>query len=691
MAKDLLWEIGTEELPARFIEPAITSLKKAAEKKLKDLSLSYEDIKTAGTFRRLVLFIKGLAEKQEDREEEILGPSVTVGLTQDGGFSQALVGFAKKYGVNIEELKVKKTPKGEYFYLKRTIPGQNTEDLLPSLLLSLLKEIYFPKTMRWGSYELRFGRPIRWMVCLFGQKVIPIEIAGVKASNQTLGHRFLTPDPIPLSSADWEGYEKILENNYVVVTLKKRLNLTEQNILEVAKPYGIPEIDEDLLKENANLVEYPFPIVGKFSEEFLTLPEPLIITALKEHQRYFCLRNPEGNLLNYFIAVNNNRPRNWEIVKKGHERVTKARLEDAKFYFEKDLSQPLNHFLEKIKGIVYHVKCGTLWEKTQRLVDLSKYLALKLEYPSLLSKIEKTCLYAKIDAASEVVSEFPSLQGVMGKILLEHAGEKEVAQAVFEQYLPYPKEETLPQSFEGFILSLADKIDHLSALFGVNEKPSGEKDPYGLRRTAYGIVKLLIGKEKFLNLEEAIEFSLGLLEKQGFLKNQKALEEIRGFIQKRLEGEFLTLGFSKNILGVVLPLPLNPYDQYLRLKALSDFQERKDFIDLIIGFKRVAQLLKTVDQQPLLEEVEERLFQLEEEKQLYQQALSLRPILLSLIDRKDYLSYLDKLVSLKETIDKFFDKVFVMVEDEATRNNRLKVLKRVAELFENFGDFTAFI
>jgi glycyl-tRNA synthetase beta chain len=691
MNKNLLWEIGTEELPARFIEPALLSLQKAAEKKLKELFLDYQEIKTAGTFRRLVLFVKDLSEKQPDREEEVLGPSINVGLTKEGTFSQALIGFAKKYGVNPEHLKTKKTPKGEYFYFKRTIPGQKTKDLLPSLLLALFKEIYFPKTMKWGDYDVRFGRPIRWMVCLFGEEVIPIEIAGVQATNQTLGHRFLSPSPIVLNKADWEEYEKQLENNSVIVSPEKRLTFTKKSIFEVSQPYGVPEIDEDLLKENANLLEYPFPIVGSFPESFLTLPEPLITTALKEHQRYFCIRTLEGKLLNYFIAVNNNRPKDLGVVKKGHERVTKARLEDAKFYFEKDLSQPLSYFLEKIKGIVYHIKCGTLWEKTQRLIDLGKYLALKLDYPYLLSKIEKTCLYAKIDTASEVVSEFPSLQGVIGKILLEHKEEKDIAEAVFEQYLPSPKDETLPQSFEGIILSLADKIDHLCALFGVNEKPSGEKDPYGLRRAGYGIVKLLIGKEKFLDLEEAIEFSLSLLEKQGFLKNPKALEEITEFIKKRLEGEFLTLGFSKNVIGVVLQLPLNPYDQYLRLKALSDFQEKKDFVDLITGFKRVAQLLKTVDKQTLLEEVEENLIVLEEEKELYQQALNLRPVLLGLIEKKDYLSYLEHLVSLKEPIDRFFDKVFVMVEDEDLRNNRLKILQRVAELFERFGDFTAFI
>lgn len=691
MGKNLLWEIGTEELPARFIKPALESLKILAESKLQGAYLKYKNIKTAGTLRRLVLYVEDLAEKQEDREEEILGPSLSVGLNKDGSLSQAAIGFAKKHGVEPQDLKIKETPKGKYLYVKKIIPGEATEKLLPFLLLSILKEIYFPKTMRWGTYEIRFGRPIRWMVCLFGDKVIPIEVANVKSSAETKGHRFLTKTPLKIPEANYHLYESLLEKNYVIVDIEKRKLLTKEAILKACENIGTPEIYEDLLEENANLVEYPFPVVGEFSKEFLTLPEPLIITALKEHQRYFCIRDKEGKLLNYFVAINNNLPKDWETVKKGHERVTKARLEDAKFYFEKDLQKPLEYFVDQLKGIVYHVRCGTLWDKTQRLIEVGKFLAVKLGGESLLSSVEKACLFSKIDLASEVVGEFPSLQGIIGSILVENFGYRKISKAIFEQYLPSSQEEKLPESFEGTVLSVADKIDHLVSLFGINEKPSGESDPYGLRRAAYGIIKILIGKQIFLNLEEILKFALEILKKQNFLKNPNALYEIDLFLRKRLEVELINSGIKKNIINVVISLPLDPYDIYVRAETLKNFQERQDFTELIVGFKRVAQMLKHANEKEISESVDQNLFELEEEKHLYLKVAEIKPNLIHFLENKEYSKYLELLVSLKEDIDRFFDKVFVMVDNTSVRANRLSLLKTVSEVFYRYGNFTSFI
>lgn len=690
MGKNLLWEIGTEELPARFIKPALESLKISTELKLKNLYLDYKDIKTAGTLRRLTLVVEDLAEKQKDREEEILGPSLNVGLNKDGTLSQAAIGFARKHGVDLGELKIKETPKGKYLYIKRLIPGNPTEEILPPLLTTILKEIYFPKTMRWGTYEVRFGRPIRWMMCLYGEKIIPIEVANVRASSETRGHRFLTKKPFKLSRADYTEYENLLEKNYVIVDVNKRKLLTKEAVLKACENIGVPEIYEELLEENANLVEYPFPIVGKFSEEFLSLPEPLIITALKEHQRYFCIRDENGRLLNYFVAINNNLPKNWEVVRRGHERVTKARLEDAKFYFEKDLQKPSEYFFEQLKGIVYHIKCGTLWDKTERLVELGKFLANKLGNAQNLSSVERACLYSKVDLASEVVGEFPSLQGIMGSILTERLGYHDISRAILEQYLPSPQEETLPESFEGTVLSLADKVDHLVSLFGIGEKPSGESDPYGLRRAAYGIIKILTGKQLFLDLEEVIKFAVENLKKQGFLKNSAVFSEVDLFLRKRLEGELLNLGFKKSVINVVTSLNLNPYDIFLRARALKNFQERADFAELITGFKRVAQMLKSADEE-IPEIVDITLFELDEERNLYHKTLEIKPILADLIKSRQYTEYLEVLVSLKEYVDRFFEKVFVMVEDRRVRINRLSLLKMVSEVFYQYGDFTVFI
>lgn len=690
MKKNLLWEIGVEELPARFIVPALKSLEEIARKKFKENYLTFEEIKTAGTLRRITLFVKNLSEKQEEREEEIIGPSLKVGLDEKGNYTKAVIGFAKSLKVKPEDLIIKKTEKGEYFCLKRTIVGKETKELLPEILLDILKSIYFPKYMRWGNYNIKFARPIRWMVCLYGREVIPLKIANVETSNFTKGHRFLSEEPIKILEADWDGYREILKKNYVIVEVDERVKKTKEEILKISKNFGYPEMEESLLEENANLVEYPFPIVGEFPKEFLKLPEPLIVTALKEHQRYICLRDHKGKLINYFIAVNNNLPKNLEWLKKGHEKVTKARLEDAKFYFEKDLKEPLSKKVEKLKGIIYYIKCGTLYDKTQRLIELGEYLAKKINFQEDLEKIKKTCFYAKADLSSEVVKEFPSLQGIMGSIYAEYFGEKDIAKALYEQYLPSPQNENLPQTKEGLILSLADKIDHISSLFANGEKPTGESDPYGLRRSAYGIIKVLIGKEIFLNMEEVFIYHLNILEKQGYLKEKEVISEILDFFRKRLENEFSNMVSNKLLVGVVIKLPLDPFDQFLRIKALMEFQNRKEFLDLIIGFKRVNQILKGIDVSAL-PNLNPDYFEKKEEKELYSKILEASPKLEISLKNKKYIEYLETLLSFKELVDKFFDNVFVMVDNKVVRENRLKLLAEVSSLFNSFGDLTILI
>ncbi|MFN3505435.1 MAG: glycine--tRNA ligase subunit beta [Caldimicrobium sp.] len=687
MTKNLLFEIGTEELPARFIKPALESLKNFTELKLNQLEIPYEEIKVAGTCRRLVLFVKNLAERQKEREEEILGPAFNVGMDQEGKYTPALLGFAKKHGLKPEELSLKDTPKGKYFYAKKIIFGKETIKLLPELLLEILQNIYFPKKMRWGNYDVFFGRPIRWLLALYGKESIDIEIAGIKSSLHTKGHSFLAKKKLPITEADWEVYKNTLQKNYVIVEVEERKKFTLKSIEEVSKKYGKVVIDEALLEENAHLVEYPFPVVGKFPEKFLTLPPKLVITALQEHQRYFYLVDEKEQLLPYFIAVNNNKPKDELVVIKGHERVAKARLEDAMFYYERDLKEKLIQKVEKLKGIVYHVKAGNLYEKTLRLIELLKYLRGEL-YPEIEEKlVEKVGLYAKADLTTEVVKEFPTLQGYMGSHYLQLEGEKEVAKALYEQYLPTPKDEGLPHTKLGILLSLADKIDHLATLVGVGEKVTGEGDPFALRRAAYGIVKILIGCKIFLHLEQVFSYALDLVKNQGYLKNTSALHELIEFVKKRLEGELLSYGFSKNFIYVIMDQTLNPYQQYLKLKALKEIYQQKDFQDLIILFKRVTQILKN---HPLevLQKINPELFEEEIEKKLYEAILAKEELFLNYDKEMNYNTYLEDLLYFKPIIDEFFDKVFVMVEAEALRLNRLSLLNRLSKFFYRFGDLS---
>ncbi|MCS7200134.1 MAG: glycine--tRNA ligase subunit beta [Caldimicrobium sp.] len=685
--KNLLFEVGTEELPARFIEPAIKEIKEIAEKLFQDLQLNYDEIISAGTCKRLVLFVKNLQEKQEDKEEEILGPSYQVAYDKEGNPTSALLGFIRKYNLSLEQLFIRETSRGRYICAKRIIIGKATKELLPELLLKILQSISFPKSMRWGNYEFYFARPIRWILALYDEEIIPLKIAGVESNNFTFGHRFLAPQKLIIPKSDWNYYKELLYKNYVIVDLKERISETEKRIYEVASPYGHPEIEPELLKENANLVEFPFPLVGAYSEQFLTLPPPLVSTALQEHQRYFIIKDSQGKLLPYFVAVNNNKPKDEAIVKEGHERVAKARLEDALFYYQRDLKEPLKNFVERLKGITYHVKCGTLYDKTQRLIKLGHKLR-DILFPDLSQEnVEKSCFYAKADLATEVVKEFPSLQGYMGSHYLILEGEKEIAPSIYEQYLPSPKEERYPETPYGIILSLADKIDHLCALIGSGEKITGEGDPYALRRAGYGIIKILLERELSLRLEEIFAYGLSLLEEAKFLRNKRALEEILDFMKKRLEGEFLALGFSKNFIYVILDQPLDPYIMYQKLLALREIYETKDFKELSILFKRVTQILKNIDTLAL-PEINQELFEFSEERNLFEELQKKTDILQNLYKHKEFKLYLENLLTFKPLIDSFFDKVFVMVEREDIQKNRLSLLSKLTFYFNLYGDFT---
>jgi len=689
MSKNLILEIGTEELPARFVFPGIKALKEVAEKKLKEANLEFEELVTGGTFRRLCLFVKGLAEKQPDREEELLGPPEKVAFDKNHQPTKAAIGFAKKAGVPVEELKVKDTPRGRYVYAVKKVKGLTTKEILPNLIYEVISCIKFPKSMRWGNYDFRFARPIRWICCVFGEDVVNFKVAGVKSDRTTKGHRFLAKDLINLNSANWEEYLKILEENWVIVLPEKRLKKTLEAIQEVARPFGSVEEDEALLEENANLVEYPFACVGSFPEEFLNLPEPLVITTLKEHQRYFCIKK-NGKLTNYFVAVNNNLARDPEVVKKGHEKVTKARLEDAKFYFEKDLETPLEEKVEELKGIVYHIKCGTLWDKTKRLEKLVLKVAEILKFDTDPELLKKCAHYSKADLASEVVGEFPSLQGIMGSIYAKHFGIKEVSEAIYEQYLPLPGKEELPQTQEGTILSIADKLDHICAMFAAEEKPTGETDPYGLRRSAYGIIKVVCGKELNFPLKQAVKAGFDVIREQGISADAGLEEEVIDFVKKRLEVELTSSGMDRTVVLSVIDANDDIFDVVLRAKALEEAKNSKDFVELVIGFKRVAQMLKSVEGE-VLPEVNPDLFSEEAEKQLFEELKKRYSELKALLEEKKYNHYLETLLKLKPYIDRFFDEVFVMVEDEKLRKNRLALLKGVSEVFYAFGDLRKFI
>ncbi len=685
MGKDLLFEIGTEELPASFINIALQDFERLAREEFDSLGLSFKEIKTFGTPRRLTLYVCNLAERQPDRIEEIIGPPERVAFDQDGKPTKAAEGFAKKQGVAVTELRIKQTNKGPYVYVERRIPGKETKKLLQEVLPKLITRLSFPKSMRWGNYKVRFARPIRWLLAIFGGEIVPFEIAGVRSQNVTYGHRFMAPNPIQVK--DIETYMQGLKEAFVIVEPEKRLACTRDEISRAASSCGgfILE-DPDLLEENANLVEFPFAVLGSFEEKFLALPRSILITAMREHQRYFAVVDANGKLLPKFVAINNTKPNDPSIIIAGHERVLKARLEDAKFYFERDKKIPLADRIKELMYVGYHPKLGSVYDKVKRLEALASWLARHLK-PEKIDVVCRAAHLCKADLVTEIVQEFPSLQGQMGREYAILSGEsEEVAQAIYEHYLPIKAGGELPDSIAGAILAIADKVDTICAFFSIGEKPSGASDPYGLRRAAYGLVNIILDKNFVISLEAIIKEALTLLEEFLVDPINKLLPEILTFIGRRLEGELISRGFANDLVQAVMAVGFdNLVDVYQRLKALKHVREGKDFPELAVGFKRVMNMVKKVTHDLQFDEA----FLIEEEEKLLWYAyLDVKKEALPLIEAGQYDDVLRQFLRLKQPIDHFFDKVFVMVEDESLRNNRLALLQMISKLFLRVADLS---
>ncbi len=684
MPKDLLFEIGTEEIPARFIAPALKDLARLAREELKRLGLSFEGLKTLGTPRRLTLYVAELAERQPDREEEVLGPPKKAAFDAQGRPTKAAEGFARKQGVSVEELQVKTTPKGEYVYVQKKIPGQETLRLLPELLSRLVTSLPFPKSMRWGRHKLRFARPIRWLLALYGQQVVPLELAGVQATDKTYGHRFMAPGAITVEG--FVDYVRKLRDAYVIVEPEERLARTLDEVTDAALAVKAKILkDEALLEENANLVEFPYATLGQFDEEFLALPRPILITAMREHQRYFAVVDEEGHLLPRFVAVNNTKPEDPSLLIAGHERVLRARLEDAKFYFERDKKIPLAQRVEELKAVGYHAKLGSLYDKVKRLEALTSWLAQRLA-PDLLEVATRAAFLSKADLVTEVVQEFPSLQGVMGREYALLSGEPEaVAQAIYEHYLPTYAGGPLPQSVPGALVALADKVDTLCAFFGIGERPSGAADPFGLRRAAYGLINIILAHGFRLSLRALLKEGFALL-KDYITPSEEVLDEVLTFIGKRLSGEFTHRGFADDLVRAVMAVGFDDVvDTYARLEALKQIRASEDFPALAVGFKRVMNMVKKL---PEVLPFDASLLKDEAEKDLWQAYQKAYAESAPLLEKGDYKGALRVFLGLKQPIDRFFDDVFVMVEDEKLRTNRLALLQKLAQLFLRVADLS---
>jgi len=674
---NVLFEIGVEEIPARFIPSAISQIEENFKKIISEYRIELKSIKVYGTPRRLALLAE-VSSEQASEKKLVWGPPVHVAFDDNGRPKEQAYAFAKAQGIKIEDLQIQPKGKGNYVCAVLKEKGKKTEEVLPEILSNLFFSLSFPKMMRWGRGSLRFVRPVKWFLALYNDMLIPFEIEGIKAEGKTYGHRFLSENPLYIDSI--ENYKNILENAFVIIEQEKRKKLITEQAQELAKKAGGKILwNEELLEEVNYLVEFPNSVLCSFSEQYLSLPEELLITVMKDHQRYFAITDNEGKLKNYFVVVSNTLKENEENIRKGAERVIKARFEDAKFYFTEDLKKGIERLLEATKGIVYHKKLGSLYDKSLRIIKIAETVAQKI-IPEKIDLVRIASKYCKADLASGVVGEFPELQGIMGGYYAKEAQlHQEVALAIREHYLPKGFTDNLPSNEVGCLLSLADKLDHLFSFFYLGEIPTGTEDPFGLRRSANGILALLLKKKYPLSIKDCVdnveEFA-----------NQKIKEQISSFIGQRLESYFEGAGYDINLIKTVEDFILNRpvYEVEERLKAVKIFKDKENFESFFLAVKRVSNIIRNYEKF----ELNTSFFVAEEEKNLYREMIEKKGKLNEYLTKAQFLDALNYLQALTPVINNFFDRVLVMDKEERIKINRLALLQDLSEILKSVADLS---
>lgn len=692
MAKDLLFEIGIEEIPARFMEPALKQLRELAADGLQQAGLEYADMQVYGTPRRIALLVKDLAEMQPDSQQESKGPALKAAFDAAGQPTKALLGFCRGQGIEPDAVLQKEIKGVQYVYAVKHIQGRPTAELLPAMLEEIVHKLYFPKPMRWGNNEMRFARPIRWLVLLFGQEVLPLEIAGVKAGRVTRGHRFLGNGQAEIKEP--AAYLLTLQNEYVVADQKVRREKIWAQIQAVAKVAGGQvKPDEDLLSELVYILEYPTALLGSFDAKYLEIPEELVVTPMREHQRYFPVYDAAGQkLLPHFITVRNGNSEHLDIVQAGNEKVLAARLADAEFFWHEDCSHPLADNLPRLAHIVFHEKLGTLDAKVQRIKTLAGHIATKLVFSDDDRRdTERAAELLKCDLVSNAVYEFTELQGIMGEYYAQHDGETpQVAAAIREHYLPRFAGDALPQTKAGIALALADRLDSLVGFFAQGMIPTGSQDPYALRRAAIGVMQILLQNKLGLNLLWLCQKAYALYEGITLERDEPAtLEALASFFEQRLENILAEEGVAYDVVNAVSGLPLFcPLYNYQKAHALADFRGDGEFAQLMAAYGRAANLLKNA--QPAAE-VQEQLLEEHAERELFAALSAASSKVKSALALRDYLAALRVLASVRPQLDDFFEEVMVMAESEALRGNRLALLQKLVAMTAELGDLSALV
>ena len=684
MGSELLLEIGTEEIPARFLPPVMQEMAESLRKRLQQARISVGEIIPSATPRRLALVARDLADGQAVAVQEIIGPPKAKAFDAAGKPTPAALGFAKGQGVAVSDLIEVDTPRGVYLGVSKSAAGRTTAECLPEILPEIIMGLSFPKSMHWGSLHVTFARPIHWVLALFAGKVVPFTLADVTSGAVTYGHRFLGPQAITVQDA--ASYVAQLQKAHVIVDpAARRAHLEKELAQAAASVSGEVVPNPGLMEENTFLVEYPSVVVGSFDQKFLALPDEVLITSMREHQRYFSLRGKDGKLLPHFIAVNNTLTRNPDVVRQGHQRVLRARLSDAMYFYGVDSKTPLENRVEALKGVMFHSLLGTSYEKMERFRELAVWLARKLA-PELEDKVRRAATLAKADITTEMVGEFPSLQGVMGeKYSLLTGEDPEVATALFSHYLPRHAEDILPGDLVGALVSLADRIDTICGLFGVGLNPTGTADPYGLRRHALAIIRTLRAQQIHLDLPEFVGRALELLQPKISRSLEDTALDVLDFFQNRLQNLLLAEGFSQETVAAVLAAGGGEVvDAVDKVQALEEIRKSPDFPALAVAFKRVINISRGAE----AGEVEELLLEYPEERLLLEATMVMEGEVSAALKNRDYPAACKALANLRGPVDAFFEKVMVMAEDERVRRNRLSLLARISATFLQMADFS---
>ena len=668
----LLLEIGVEELPSRFGQTTLDQIENNLSKLLKEERINFDNIEKYATPRRLTFVIKNLADKATDLEEEVKGPAKKIAVDADGNFTKPALGFMKSKGLDPENVYFKQLGNAEYLFGTIKQEGKHTSEVLKNIVPEAIKNVTFPKAMRWGGKNMRFARPIRWMVALLNNEVLDIDLEGIKSSNITRGHRFLGEKEFEVNSVE-EYFEK-LDKNFVVLDQHKRKEMIREQAVEVAKSLGGEvELDEDLLEEITFLVEYPTAFYGEFDEEYVKLPKEVVTTPMKEHQRYFPVLK-DGKLLPNFIAVRNGDSNRIDLVKAGNEKVLRARLADALFFYHEDTKKPLESFVDKLQTVVFQAKLGTVYDKTLRIEKLSQVILNELNMTESKENTLRAAKLCKADLVTNMVFEFTELQGIMGRDYAQVSGEnEEVCQGIFEHYLPRFAGDILPETNTGIALSIADKLDSIAGFFAIGIKPSGSQDPYALRRQALGILSILLDRKLSVNLNNLINAALDNYSNLEFNKEEVASQIVEFFVE-RVKNLFKDLGIRYDVIDAVLNNNLDDIsDIHTRALELNRWLQKDELVEMLTAFNRVA----TLAEKATTDIVKEDLLKEDAEIKLYNGFKEIKSNVESLLLDKKYNEALDAFATLRPLVDNLFDNVMVMDKDEAIKENRLALLKQI--------------